>query len=142
MPRNINVPEAVEIFYGTITSNFGTYGQNLNVIKEALAYFCYWRKHSCRSNQTWSNSWRCSTQFLRVFNVPWYWSPKIERKIICHNGSWCSYSWQRIDSKNMACHGLDFCPIKYINWSIKDWGQIHSYSVSNFAVEYRFGNNI
>ena len=41
MPRNINVPEAVEIFYGTITSNFGTYGQNLNVIKEALAYFCY-----------------------------------------------------------------------------------------------------
>ena len=111
MPRNINVPEAVEIFYGTITSNFGTYGQNLNVIKEALAYFCYWRKHSCRSNQTWSNSWRCSTQFLRVFNVPWYWSPKIERKIICHNGSWCSYSWQRIDSKNMACHGLDFRPI-------------------------------
>ena len=37
MPRNINVPEAVEIFYDTIMSNLGTYGQNLTVIKEALA---------------------------------------------------------------------------------------------------------
>ena len=37
MPRNINVPEAVEIFYDTIMSNLGTYGQNLTIIKEALA---------------------------------------------------------------------------------------------------------
>ena len=31
------VPEAVEIFYDTIMSNLGRYGQNLTVIKEALA---------------------------------------------------------------------------------------------------------
>ena len=31
------VPEAVEIFYDTIMSNLGTYGQNLTIIKEALA---------------------------------------------------------------------------------------------------------
>ena len=106
MPRNINVPEAVEIFYGTITSNFGTYGQNLNVIKEALAYFCYWRKHSCRSNQTWSNSWRCSTQFLRVF----YCLCSLQKSISKSNWffsflnlifwNWKKFEWHSISQKS------------------------------------------